>query len=65
VACFAELLQQLAAIVPRARTLLASGHAEATILSTIADRSYALPKPFTPERQARKIREVLDDHPPG
>ena len=61
-----ELLEQLATIVPRARTLLVSGHAEATILSTIADRSYAfLPKPFTPERLARKVREILDDLPPG
>ena len=60
-----ELLEQLAAIVPRARTLLVSGHAEDTILSTIADRSYMfLPKPFTPERLARKVREILDDDVP-
>jgi two-component system, cell cycle sensor histidine kinase and response regulator CckA len=56
-----ELLEQLAAIVPQARALLVSGHAESAILSPASSLRYAfLAKPFTPERLARMVREVLD-----
>ena len=56
-----ELLKRLAVVAPRARTVLMSGHAEATVLSPeTAARCAFLPKPFTPERLARKVREVLD-----
>ena len=57
-----ELLKRLSAIAPRARALLMSGHAESTVLSQrTASRIAFLPKPFTPERLARKVREILDE----
>jgi two-component system cell cycle sensor histidine kinase/response regulator CckA len=57
-----ELLKRLALVAPRARRLLVSGHAESTVLPAgLIDVGAAfLPKPFTPERLARKVREVLD-----
>jgi two-component system, cell cycle sensor histidine kinase and response regulator CckA len=56
-----ELLKRLSAIAPRARALLMSGHAESTVLSQrTASRIAFLPKPFTPERLARKVRDLLD-----
>ncbi len=56
-----ELLKRLSAIAPQARAVLMSGHAESTVLSQqTATHSAFLPKPFTPERLARKVREVLD-----
>ncbi len=60
-----ELLERLSAIVPGARAMLMSGHAESTVLSpeTAAKRAF-LAKPFTPERLARKVREVLDGAKP-
>jgi CheY-like chemotaxis protein len=61
-----ELLSRLSAIAPQARALLMSGHAESTVLSQQTALRYAfLPKPFTPERLARKVREVLDASGPG
>ena len=57
-----ELLERLSAIAPQARAVLMSGHAESTVLSGEPDRHTAfLPKPFTPERLARKVREVFDE----
>ena len=45
--------------------MLMSGHAESTVLSPeTAARHAFLPKPFTPERLARKVREVLDGAEP-
>jgi CheY-like chemotaxis protein len=57
-----ELVKRLAPVAPRARRLLVSGHAESTVLPARLDNLGAtfLPKPFTPERLARKVREVLD-----
>jgi two-component system, cell cycle sensor histidine kinase and response regulator CckA len=57
-----ELLERLSVIAPRARAVLMSGHAELEILpEQTALRTAFLPKPFTPERLARKLREVLDE----
>ena len=56
-----QLLERLALVAPKARAVLVSGHAESTVLSPETASRYAfLPKPFTPERLARKVREVLD-----
>jgi two-component system, cell cycle sensor histidine kinase and response regulator CckA len=57
-----ELLSRLAKLAPGARRLLVSGHAESDLLPAgLADGgTNFLPKPFTPERLARKVREVLD-----
>jgi PAS domain S-box-containing protein len=57
-----ELLKRLAVVAPRPKRLLVSGHAESTVLPAgLIDVDAAfLPKPFTPERLARKVREVLD-----
>jgi two-component system cell cycle sensor histidine kinase/response regulator CckA len=57
-----ELIERLRQGSSVARVLLMSGHPEAVILPRdIAARGFAfLPKPFTPERLARKVREVLD-----
>jgi two-component system cell cycle sensor histidine kinase/response regulator CckA len=58
-----ELLGRLARLAPGARRLLVSGHAESDVLPAgLADVGATfLPKPFTPERLARKVREVLDE----
>ena len=57
-----ELLKRLAVVAPGAKRLLVSGHAESTVLPAglIDVDATFLPKPFTPERLARKVREVLD-----
>jgi CheY-like chemotaxis protein len=56
-----DLLERLSMIAPRARRVLMSGHAESMVLSAeTASRIAFLPKPFTPERLARKVREVMD-----
>jgi two-component system, cell cycle sensor histidine kinase and response regulator CckA len=60
-----ELVKRLAVVAPGVRCLLVSGHAEAAVLPdglTGIGASF-LPKPFTPERLARKVREVLDSPP--
>jgi two-component system, cell cycle sensor histidine kinase and response regulator CckA len=61
-----DLIRQLAAIAPQARAMLMSGHAESAVLpQSLALRYAFLPKPFTPERLARKVREVLDSTEKG
>jgi DNA-binding NtrC family response regulator len=56
-----ELLERFAVVAPGVRAVLMSGHAESTVLSPETAARFAfLPKPFTPERLARKVREVLD-----
>ena len=55
------LIRELSAMVPRARALLMSGHADATVLAEAPGVGYAfLAKPYTPDRLARRVREVLD-----
>ncbi len=55
------LVRELATIAPRARAILMSGHADAAELDTASQLHDAfLAKPYTPERLARKVREVLD-----
>jgi two-component system cell cycle sensor histidine kinase/response regulator CckA len=56
-----ELVRELESVAPRARALLMSGHADPAYLDEGSDlRQAFLPKPYTPERLARKVREVLD-----
>jgi two-component system cell cycle sensor histidine kinase/response regulator CckA len=57
-----ELVRRLAAVTPGTKRLLVSGHAESSVLPAgLIDAGTAfLSKPFTPERLARKVREVLD-----
>jgi len=55
------LVKMLSGIAPQARVLLMSGHADAAVLDEAQELGQAfLPKPYTPERLARKVREVLD-----
>jgi two-component system cell cycle sensor histidine kinase/response regulator CckA len=57
-----ELARRLTVIARGTKILLMSGHAENDVLPVgLDDLGVAfLPKPFTPERLARKVREVLD-----
>ncbi|HKS15983.1 MAG TPA: response regulator, partial [Planctomycetota bacterium] len=57
-----ELAQQLVKVRPDTRVLYTSGYIERTGLDTItAGGKFAfLPKPFTPEELARKVRETLE-----
>ncbi|HEX7490539.1 MAG TPA: ATP-binding protein [Candidatus Limnocylindrales bacterium] len=58
-----ELAARLRQLRPSIRVLLVSGHADtAEAFRDDEDRVIQLlPKPFTPERLARKVREILDD----
>jgi len=60
-----DLLRRLRAVVPAAKGLLVSGHAESAVLPGGPSDfgSEFLAKPFTPERLARKVREILDAPP--
>jgi two-component system cell cycle sensor histidine kinase/response regulator CckA len=55
------LVRELATIAPRARAMLMSGHADSAVLEEAPELRWGfLAKPYTPERLARKVREVLD-----
>jgi two-component system cell cycle sensor histidine kinase/response regulator CckA len=54
------LVRELATIAPRARALLMSGHADSATLDEAPEHHAFLAKPYTPDRLARKVREVLD-----
>jgi two-component system cell cycle sensor histidine kinase/response regulator CckA len=54
------LVRELAGLAPKARVLLVSGHAEAAVLDETQWRKAFLPKPYTPERLAARVREILD-----
>ncbi len=62
-----ELARHFAPLYPDARVLFMSGHAEQAIANrgALEPGVAFLPKPFTPERLARKVREVLDTPRPG
>jgi DNA-binding NtrC family response regulator len=57
-----ELAQQICQMRPTARLLLVSGHADTSEAFRDEDGNVIqlLPKPFTPNRLARKVRDVLD-----
>jgi PAS domain S-box-containing protein len=57
-----ELAQQIRQMRPTARLLLVSGHADTSEAFRDEDGNVIqlLPKPFTPNRLARKVRDVLD-----
>ena len=57
-----ELAREIAEVCPRARILFMSGHAESAIAhhGVLAPGVNFLPKPFTPERLARRVRALFD-----
>jgi PAS domain S-box-containing protein len=57
-----ELAERMRVMRPSIRLLLVSGHAETSEAFRDGDSRVIqlLPKPFTPERLARKVREILD-----
>jgi CheY-like chemotaxis protein len=55
------LIRELAVLAPRAKAMLMSGHADSAVLDEAPElRQAFLAKPYTPERLARKVREILD-----
>jgi len=62
-----ELSRRLAESRPGTRVLYVSGYADAAMASHVALDPGAsfLPKPFTPETLARKVREILDAREPA
>jgi PAS domain S-box-containing protein len=61
-----ELFERITATLPAMKVLCMSGHTEDAVLRQCASlaRTGFLPKPFTPEDLAYKVREVLDAGPP-
>jgi two-component system, cell cycle sensor histidine kinase and response regulator CckA len=57
-----ELAERFREICPSADVLFVSGHAESAIVhhGAVEPGTAFLPKPFTPERLARRVRELLD-----
>jgi PAS domain S-box-containing protein len=57
-----ELAQRLARLRPQMKVLFMSGYADDAITrrGVLADDAAFLPKPFTPEVLARRVREILD-----
>ena len=62
-----ELSRRLLERRPGTRVLYVSGYTDAAMASHVALDSGAsfLPKPFTPETLARKVREILDAREPA
>ncbi len=60
-----QLAERLRRQFPSMRLLLMSGHVEASVLPDLEVSGVPfMPKPFTPERLARRLREVLDSEMP-
>ncbi len=61
-----ELAEQLAAVRPNVKIIYMSGYTEDAIVhhGVLMPGTVLLPKPFTPEVLARKIRQALDDRLP-
>jgi len=57
-----DLSQRLAPLRPKMKVLFMSGYADDAITrrGVLAEEAAFLPKPFTPEVLARRVREVLD-----
>jgi two-component SAPR family response regulator len=60
-----ELAEELASIRPRVKVLFTSGYTADVIAHRgVLDSGLSyIPKPFTEQALARKVREVLDSHP--
>ena len=59
---FPQLAQDLAAMRPGMKVVFMSGYTDDSVVRHgVSDASLAfLPKPLTPERLTRKVRDVLD-----
>jgi PAS domain S-box-containing protein len=57
-----DLAQRLAPVRPKMKVLFMSGYADDAITrrGVLADDAVFLPKPFTPDVLARRVREILD-----
>lgn len=57
-----RLARQLLAMRPAMRVLYMSGYAESAVLARDLENASVpfIPKPFSPDAFARKVREVLD-----
>ena len=60
-----ELTERIMPLRPDLRILYMSGYTDDAVLrrGDVEDGIPFLEKPFTPEELARKVREVLDEHP--
>ena len=57
-----ELLDQLRPLRPDIKVLFTSGYTEEALHRKVLERDAAfIPKPFTEESLARKVRDVLDE----
>jgi FixJ family two-component response regulator len=57
-----QLAERLSPLRPETKILFMSGYTDSAVAQqhALEDRIAFLPKPFTPDDLARKVREVLD-----